>query len=90
MISSCSIRIEKIANGYTVSMDDPEIVKANRARDMSKAGSKPWRDPNVKHAFKDDASVIAFISKNIGKMLPSGGDEYASSFDAAVAEDDDE
>ncbi|MEY4763129.1 MAG: hypothetical protein RLZZ200_2985 [Pseudomonadota bacterium] len=75
-------KIEKLANGYEVIMADPAIVKAN----ASSKGS--WRDPNIGHAFKDVDEVCAFLKANLDKA--GAGDEYSSSFDAAVAEEGDD
>ena len=83
---SC-VRIERIQNGYTVAMDDPEIVKANRAPSKPGGAYKPYRDPRKEYAFTDVAGVMGFLEKNLDKALPV--DDYSSSFDTAVAEDDD-
>lgn len=72
------VRIEKIANGYEVTLTDPAIVKAN-----SKANSK-WRDPSREYAFKTVKEVLAFLDKHLDSALPA--DDYESSFDSAVAE----
>ena len=83
---SC-VRIERIQNGYTVAMDDPEIIKANRAPSKSGGNPQPYRDPRKEYAFTDVAGVMGFLEKNLDKALPT--DDYSSSFDTAVAEDDD-
>ena len=78
-----SIRIERAQNGFTVCMDDPAIVAENQK------GDGPYRDPEVEFVFDDEAEVIAFITKNLSKIIPEKGD-YASSFDDAVEESDEE
>lgn len=85
------VSIERIRNGYTVAMDDPSIVAANRKRDTLIGGksvpSTPWRDPRVEYAFKDVKEVMTFLEKNLDSALPM--DEFSSSFDTAVAEGSD-
>jgi hypothetical protein len=79
-----SIRIERAQNGFTVCMDDPAIVAKNNKSDG------PWLDPEVEFVFDDEAEVIAFITKNLDKIIPTKKDDFASSFDAAVEESDEE
>lgn len=86
------IRVEKLQNGYSVSLDDPKVVKANRSRDTSVEGSKkgdytPWRDPRVTYAFKDGAAAAKFIAENIDKIVPDS-DDFDCSFDKAAMEAD--
>lgn len=80
-------RIERLKNGYEIEMKDPEIVKANQ---KPRKGSEPYtyRDPYVSYAFTKIEDVLTFLKKNLDKALPD--DEYDTSFDAAVASDDDE
>lgn len=87
MGDGCSIRIKRLANGFTVCMDDPAIIKANRApQPKSDKSYRPWKDPSREFAFKDQNEVIMFIKKNIAKIVPEGDDdEYSTSFDTAVA-----
>jgi len=79
-----SIRIERAQNGFTVCMDDPAIVAKNQKSDG------PWLDPEVAFVFDDAAEVIAFITKNLTKIIPAKKDDFASSFDAAVQESEEE
>lgn len=81
-MSECKVRIERMANGYEVEITDPAIVKANAS---TKGG---WRDPCVSYAFKTVPEVMAFLEKNLDKALPQ--DDYSSSFDKAMKEEDDE
>lgn len=81
-MSDYDIRIERLTNGYTVRARDPKIVKANQKSDSK----TPWRDPCREYVFKDVAEVLAWLKANLGKALPA--DEFSSSFDAAIAEDD--
>lgn len=79
------VRIERLENGYTVSLDDPAIVKANRAPSVKTATgykSTPYRDPRKEYAFKTVEEVMAFLGKNLDKALVCN--EYESSFDDAI------
>jgi hypothetical protein len=83
MYNDCTIRIERLQNGFTVRVTDPKIVKQNDER--NKGGDSccaPWQDPEVKYAFTTKEEVIAFITENLDKALPV--DEYSSTFDKAV------
>lgn len=75
-----SIRIERAQNGFVVCMQDPAIVAKNRKSDG------PYVDPEQQFVFDDEKGVIAFITKNLDKIIPDKKDDYASSFDAAVEE----
>jgi hypothetical protein len=79
-----SIRIERAQNGFTVCMDDPAIVAKNQKSDG------PYVDPEVEFVFDDEAEVIAFITKNLDKIIPAKKDDFASSFDDAVEESEEE
>lgn len=81
-------RIERLNNGFEVEMKDPEIVKANNKRSGKSNEPAPWKDPYVSFAFTTKEEVLKFLEKNLDKALPD--DTYSTSFDAAVAEDDDE
>lgn len=72
--------IERMQNGYEVSLSDPKIVKANNTRD--KNGYTPYRDPIVEYAFKDVDEVLAFLKENLDKALPAN--TFSSAFDAAA------
>lgn len=84
MYSDCNIRIERLQNGYTVRITDPEIVKKNNKRNESKDGCcTPWQDPQVTYTFDTKDKVAKFVIENIDKALPE--DEYSSTFDKAAA-----
>jgi len=86
MYGDCTIRIERLQNGYNVRITDPEIVKQNNKRDRASKGEcQPWKDPQVSYAFTTSSEVINFIKANIDKALPV--DEFSSSFDKAAKED---
>ena len=73
---NCSVRIERIANGYEVCVTDPKIVKEN-----AKPNSR-YRDATKEYAFQNIKQVLDFLQKNLDKALPD--DEYSSSFDEAA------
>lgn len=87
--SDCCVRIEKLANGFTVSMQDPAIIKFNRER--NKQNSKPntpyveSKNPWKEFVFKNEDEVILFLKKNLKKAVVGSGDDYETSFDLAVA-----
>jgi hypothetical protein len=74
-----SIRIERAQNGFVVCMNDPVIVAKNR---KSKG---VYVNPEQQFVFDDEDDLIAFITKNLDKIIPEK-DEYATSFDMAVNE----
>lgn len=78
-----SIIIERAQNGFVICMDDPAIV----AKNQKSTGA--YKDPERQFVFDDEAGVVAFITKNLAKIIPKKKDDYASSFDAAVEESDD-
>lgn len=85
MYSDCSIRIERLQNGFNVRITDPDIVKKNAERDKAKDGCcSPWNDPQVTYAFSTKAEVVKFVTDNLDKALPV--DEYSSTFDKAAKE----
>lgn len=77
---SCCVKIERIANGYEVSFQDPDIQAAN-----SKAMGKPgmaWRDPEVEMAFKTTDEVMSFLGAHLEKLTAS--ESYDSAFAKAL------
>ena len=74
--------IERMQNGYEVSLSDPKIVAQNNKRD-NKNGYNPYKDPTVEYGFKTVDEVLAFLKDNLDKALPK--DSFSSSFDADVA-----
>ena len=74
------IMIERAQNGFVVCMDDPAIVAKNQKSDGA------YVDPQRQFVFDNEAGVVAFISKNLAKIIPAKKDDYASSFDLAVEE----
>jgi hypothetical protein len=84
MLTDCNIRINRAQNGYSVSITDPEIVKANDARDSKSDGCAPWRSPDVTYVFATVEKAVDFIKENIEKAFPK--DEFSSTFDKAAKE----
>ena len=82
------VRIKRLSNGYTVRIRDPKIVKANQKRDSSKGPFPSYKDPEREFAFADIDKVLAWLKANLDKALPE--DDFDSSFEAALVEDDDD
>lgn len=80
----CRVVIERVANGYEVEVTDPKIAKNSGAMPID----GPYRSSEKEYVFKTVDEVLTFLTKNLDKALPA--DEYDSSFDEAVAEDEDE
>lgn len=83
-MDDCILRIEKLDNGYEVEIRDQKQAKKNRTSSIDKPYVDPWRS----FAFKSTAEVVKFIEKNLDKAVPE--DDFNSSFDTAVEEDDEE
>ena len=63
-MSDCVLKIEKLENGYEVSVIDESIVKEN---ENSKNGYKdPWKE----YAFATVEEVKDFVGKNLDKLKP--------------------
>jgi hypothetical protein len=78
------IRIERERDGYEVTVTDPEIQKANDARDKKSDCCAPWTDPNVEYTFESKEQVLKFLEKAMDIALPA--DEYSSAFDKLAKE----
>lgn len=83
MGEGCIVRIEKLDNGYEVEIRDQKAVKKNQSKDGLSRYVNPWRS----FAFKNEAEVVTFLTKNLSKATPDN--EFSHSFDVAAAEDDD-
>lgn len=77
-----SVRIERMANGYSVCVRDPKIIAAN-----AKPNSR-YRDPEREYVFKTCEQVLAFLDKNLDKALPLDDPDptFDSSWDKAAKE----
>lgn len=92
MMSDSCVRIERFANGYTVEIKDPAIVKWNNQPydKRDKAGGSTYREPWKSFVFKTDKEVVAFLTKNLKKAIASpDGDEFGTAFNTAAAVEDD-
>lgn len=80
------IRIERDRNKFTVRASDPEIRKANRAREKSDSGSTvgEWKDPDVEYSFDTKEQVLKFVEKAIDIALPE--EDYSTAFDKLAKE----
>jgi hypothetical protein len=70
---SC-VRIERKANGFSVCLKDPKIVKQN-----ANPKNTGWRDPEREYLFRTVEGVKKFLD-DLDSMLPSPDDD--KSFDA--------
>lgn len=77
----CDVRIGRMANGYSVRLDDPKI-RAENAKPSTKGSIGSWKDPSREYVFKTCEEVLTFLEKSLDKALPN--DDYSSSFDSAV------
>lgn len=70
------LSIEKLENGYEVSVCDPKVAAAN------KKGKGGWQDPMKDYAFKTVEEVVAFITEHLDTLEPppDADEEYASEF----------
>lgn len=82
---SCRVVIERVANGYEVEVTDPKLA-ANRHK--ATPIDEPYRSPEKEYVFTTVDEVLTFLTKNLDKALPA--DEYDSSFDEALTEEDDD
>jgi len=81
----CRVVIERVANGYEVEVTDPKQKAMNNG---PQSINKPYRSAEKEYVFKTVDEVLTFLTKNLDKALPA--DDYDSSFDEALAEDEDE
>ena len=87
MMGEDCVRIERFANGYTVNIRDPAIVKHN-AKPYDKRGGE-WKDPWKAFVFKTDTEVITFLTKNLKKAIASpAGDDFGTTFDTLTKTSD--
>jgi hypothetical protein len=79
-MSETVLKIEKLANGYTVEVPDAKVQKANRNPKV------PYQDPWKEYVFPDATKAAAFVAKVLGSLEPVE-DDMATEFDRATAED---
>lgn len=80
------VKIERLENGYEISLPDPAIVKRNNSRNMNRP--VPYEDPMKEYAFKTIDEVMTFLKANLDKALSV--DEYTTAFNAAMDEEEDD
>lgn len=80
------VKIERLENGYEISLPDPAVIKRNNSRDMNKP--MPYEDPMKEYAFKTIEEVMVFLKANLDKALSV--DEYATAFETAMKEENDD
>jgi len=80
------LRIDKLENGYEVSICDPKIMEAN-AKSKGRY-QEPWKD----YAFRDVEGVKQFIGEHLDSLKPppDADTEYSSAFAEATKEDNEE
>lgn len=83
-MTTCSIRIDVLENGYTVEVRDPKIDEAN---DKPKS---TWEDPWKTYAFETVEAAENFVKEHLKtlKKPPDADTEFASAFNAANTSDD--
>lgn len=88
MYGESTLKIKTLTNGYSLYYRDPEIVKANRERDLSSKSSKPYREPEREMAFKSAKELTEFLEKNLDKLCSE--DDYETGFTKALMESKDD
>lgn len=66
-MDNCVLRVEKLANGYEVSIADPEIMAENE---------KPkgnYKSPWVEYAFTTAPEVVEFVKQHLESLKPEKG-----------------
>lgn len=76
------LRVEKLENGFEVSICDPSIMEKNQK--PKSVYESPWKG----YAFTTAEEVIAFITKHLSSLKPppDADEEYDQAFSAATKE----
>ena len=74
---NCIVEIEKLDNGYEVSIRHAGQMKANKGY-----MDRPYEDPWHSYAFKTSEEVCDFLVKNLDKAAPEVS--YDDAFEEAV------
>lgn len=77
----CIAKIERLENGYEVTVCDPSITASN------KNPKKPYQDPWKSYAFTTDTEVLDFLKKSLPTLQPED-DDMETNFSRAVSEGD--
>lgn len=80
MWDDCVLKIEKLENGYEVSVIDEKVQTENEKPKSS------WQNPWKSYAFEDAAGVVKFVESVLGsiKKPPSASDVYSKAFSDAT------
>lgn len=74
-MGDCSVRIEKLENGFEVEVRDTKIEEANR-KPSKKGEVTPWKDPWKAYAFSTSQEVVEFIGKHLNSLPKSPQEEF--------------
>lgn len=79
-MSESILSVEKLVNGYTVSVQDSKIIAAN------KKPNSTYQDPCKEYAFTTSKDVAAFVAKNLDSLPPPMSDDemYDEAFGSAT------
>jgi hypothetical protein len=82
MSYDCRVVIERVANGYTVCVKDPKIVKQNSEKNAN------YKDPERLYYFSSGDKALEFIENNLDKALPEYNPDpsFDTAFDKAAKE----
>lgn len=77
------LRVEKLTNGYTVSICDPKVMENNRKP------KSEYEDPWKEYAMTSAEEVKTFIGLHLDSLKPPPGadEEYAEAFKQASTDD---
>jgi hypothetical protein len=81
-MSETVMRVEKLANGYTVEVLDPSVAASN------KKSKGIYKDPWKEYAFTDDKAALAFITKVLPTLKPEEDDAGAAFNEACAPEEE--
>ena len=85
MDDSCVLKIEKLENGYEVSIVDPATVKSNES------GKGAYKDPWLDYAFKTAEEVKNFVGEHLDSLKPppDAEKEYGDAFNKQTSTEND-
>lgn len=84
-MDNCILRIDKLANGYEVSIADPKILAENEKPRTN------YKSPWVEYAFTTGDEVISFVKGHLGSLKPEPDGEtlYGQEFARQATKHDD-
>jgi hypothetical protein len=68
-MDNCVLRVEKLANGYEVSIADPKIMAENEKEKKEYHYKSPW----VEYAFTSAPEVVEFVKQHLESLRPEKG-----------------